>query len=132
MQRVLKPALNPSYSSVPAVNQMEQIATDLAAERSVSQKLENQRLALERQNKEMREKLQELEGQNRARTKATIAALEGKISNLEEQLDQEAKWVPLPLLLYSALPLNGISSSLLPSGEMLFSISEKSTVFFFM
>ena len=91
MQRVLKPALNPSYSSVPAVNQMEQIATDLAAERSVSQKLENQRLALERQNKEMREKLQELEGQNRARTKATIAALEGKISNLEEQLDQEAK-----------------------------------------
>ena len=77
---------------------MEQMATDLAAERSVSQKLENQRLALERQNKEMRDKLQELEGQNRARTKATIAALEGKISNLEEQLDQEAKWVPLPSL----------------------------------
>ncbi|KAK3797476.1 hypothetical protein RRG08_049307 [Elysia crispata] len=71
--------------------QMEQMATDLSSERSVSQKLENQRLALERQNKEMREKLQELEGQNRARTKATIAALEGKVANLEEQLDQEAK-----------------------------------------
>ncbi|KAK7113791.1 hypothetical protein V1264_013012 [Littorina saxatilis] len=70
---------------------MEQMASDLAAERSVSQKLENQRLALERQNKDMREKLQELEGQNRTRTKATIAALEGKIANLEEQLDQEAK-----------------------------------------
>ncbi|XP_059170078.1 myosin heavy chain, non-muscle-like isoform X2 [Physella acuta] len=71
--------------------QLEQMSTDLASERSVSQKLENQRLALERQNKEMRDKLQELEGQNRARTKATIAALESKVANLEEQLDQEAK-----------------------------------------
>ncbi|KAK7484698.1 hypothetical protein BaRGS_00024106 [Batillaria attramentaria] len=70
---------------------MEQMNTDLLAERSISQKLENQRLVLERQNKDMREKLQELEGQNRARTKATIAALESKIANLEEQLDQEAK-----------------------------------------
>lgn len=70
---------------------MDQMATDLASERSVSQKLENQRLQLERQNKEMREKLQELEGQSRARTKAHIAALESKIANLEEQLDQEAK-----------------------------------------
>ncbi|KAL8565495.1 hypothetical protein ACOMHN_049471 [Nucella lapillus] len=74
-----------------AMIQLEQMATDLSAERSVSQKLENQRLTLERQNKEMREKLQELEGQSRARTKATIAALEGKIANIEEQLDQEAK-----------------------------------------
>ncbi|XP_013083692.2 myosin heavy chain, non-muscle isoform X1 [Biomphalaria glabrata] len=74
-----------------ALLQMEQMATDLASERTVSQKLENQRLALERQNKEMRDKLQELEGQNRARTKATIAALESKVANLEEQLDQEAK-----------------------------------------
>ncbi|CAL1540634.1 unnamed protein product [Lymnaea stagnalis] len=71
--------------------QLEQLNTDLASERSVSQKLENQRSALERQNKEMRDKLQELEGQNRARTKATIAALESKVANLEEQLDQEAK-----------------------------------------
>ncbi|XP_070175469.1 myosin heavy chain, embryonic smooth muscle isoform-like isoform X2 [Littorina saxatilis] len=70
---------------------MEQMTSDLAAERSVSQKRENQRLALERQNKDMREKLQELEGQNRTRTKATIAALEGKIANLEDQLDLEAK-----------------------------------------
>ena len=67
------------------------MAAELASERSVAQKLENQRLALERQNKEMKEKLGELEGQSRARTKATIAALEGKIANLEEQLDQEAK-----------------------------------------
>lgn len=48
-------------------------------------------MQLERQNKEMKEKLAELEGQIRTRTKATIAALEGKVSNLEEQLDLETK-----------------------------------------
>ena len=67
------------------------MAADLAAERSVCQKLENQRAALERQNKEIRDKLQESEGLNRARTKSTIAALESKAANFEGQLDQEAK-----------------------------------------
>lgn len=71
--------------------QFEQSQTDLTSERSVTQKLENQRLQLERQNKELKEKLAELEGQIRTRTKATIAALEGKVANLEEQLDLETK-----------------------------------------
>jgi len=48
---------------------------------------------LERQNKDLREKLQELENTVRTRTKATIATLEGKVLNLEEQLDQETKYV---------------------------------------
>ncbi|XP_041362309.1 myosin heavy chain, non-muscle-like isoform X2 [Gigantopelta aegis] len=74
-----------------AVLAMDQMSTELASERSVSQKLENQKLALERQNKEMRDKLAELEGQSRARTKAIIAALESKVVNLEEQLEIEAK-----------------------------------------
>lgn len=46
---------------------------------------------MERQNKDLREKLQELENQIRTRTKATIAALESKVANLEEQLDIETK-----------------------------------------
>jgi myosin protein heavy chain len=46
---------------------------------------------LERQNKDLREKLTELENTIRTRTKATIAALEGKVANLEEQLDVETK-----------------------------------------
>ncbi|GAB6031166.1 MHC class II transactivator [Chamberlinius hualienensis] len=71
--------------------QVEQLTTELAAERSNTQKLENQRMLLERQNKEMKLKLQELETSHRTKTKATIAALESKISNLEEQLDQEVK-----------------------------------------
>ncbi|KAK3091423.1 hypothetical protein FSP39_019778 [Pinctada imbricata] len=70
---------------------LEQMNADLNSERSVTQKLEGQRTSLERQNKEMKEKLQELENTIRTRTKATIAALESKVSNLEEQLDIETK-----------------------------------------
>lgn len=65
--------------------------TDLASERSTTQKLESNRMLLERQNKELKTKLGELETNQRTKTKATIAALESKITNLEEQLEAEAK-----------------------------------------
>ena len=66
---------------------------DLAGERSTTQKLESNRMLLERQNKELKTKLTELETNQRTKTKATIAALESKITNLEEQLEAEAKYV---------------------------------------
>ena len=72
--------------------QLDQLTADLNSEKSVTQKLENQRTTLERQNKELKEKLNELENTLRTRTKATIASLEGKISSLEEQLDIESKY----------------------------------------
>lgn len=53
-------------------------------------------MVLERQNKELKAKLSELEDQMKTRSKATIASLESKIGNLEEQLEVEArlvKWV---------------------------------------
>ncbi|XP_022242820.1 myosin heavy chain, non-muscle-like [Limulus polyphemus] len=74
-----------------AQSQIELLTTDLASERSTSQKLENNRMLLERQNKEMRAKLQELETSQRAKTKSAIAALESKIVQLEEQLELETK-----------------------------------------
>ncbi len=64
---------------------------DLAGERSTTQKLESNRLLLERQNKELKTKLAELETNQRTKTKAVIATLESKINNLEEQLEAEAK-----------------------------------------
>jgi myosin heavy chain 9/10/11/14 len=70
---------------------VEQLTTELAGERSVSQKQESQRVLLERQNKELRAKLVEMETNQRTKTKATVAALEAKIGNLEEQLEVEAK-----------------------------------------
>ncbi|XP_064213332.1 myosin heavy chain, non-muscle isoform X2 [Tribolium castaneum] len=70
---------------------IEQLTSELATERSLAQKQESGKLLLERQNKELKAKLSELETAQRTKTKATIAALESKIGNLEEQLEVEAK-----------------------------------------
>ncbi|XP_044253339.1 myosin heavy chain, non-muscle isoform X1 [Tribolium madens] len=70
---------------------IEQLTSELATERSLAQKQESSKLLLERQNKELKAKLSELETAQRTKTKATIAALESKIGNLEEQLEVEAK-----------------------------------------
>ncbi|EGI59702.1 Myosin heavy chain, non-muscle [Acromyrmex echinatior] len=70
---------------------IEQLTTDLATERSTTQKLESHKMLLERQNKELKAKLTELETAQRAKTKATIQQLESKINNLDEQLETEAK-----------------------------------------
>lgn len=66
---------------------VEQLTAELANERSAAQKQESSRLLLERQNKELKAKLAELETAQRTKTKATITALESKIANLEEQLE---------------------------------------------
>uniref|UniRef100_A0A665W1V3 Myosin-10-like n=1 Tax=Echeneis naucrates TaxID=173247 RepID=A0A665W1V3_ECHNA len=71
--------------------QVDTLTTELSAERSTAQKSENARQQLERQNKELRAKLGELEGSVKNRFKASITALEAKIAQLEEQLEQEAK-----------------------------------------
>ncbi|XP_030262964.1 myosin-10-like isoform X1 [Sparus aurata] len=71
--------------------QVDTLTTELSAERSTGQKSENARQQLERQNKELRAKLGELEGSVKSRFKASITALEAKIAQLEEQLEQEAK-----------------------------------------
>ena len=64
---------------------------ELTAERSTSQRLEGARSQLERQNKELKLKLGELEGTIKSKYKASISALEAKIAQLEEQLDMETK-----------------------------------------
>ncbi|XP_071391140.1 myosin-10-like isoform X1 [Centroberyx affinis] len=71
--------------------QVDTLTTELSGERSAAQKSENSRQQLERQNKELRAKLGELEGSVKSRFKASITALEAKIAQLEEQLEQEAK-----------------------------------------
>ncbi|CAN0302850.1 unnamed protein product [Rangifer tarandus platyrhynchus] len=71
--------------------QIDQFNTDLNLERSHTQKNENARQQLERQNKELKVKLQEMEGTVKSKYKASIAALEAKIAQLEEQLDNETK-----------------------------------------
>ncbi|XP_076298792.1 myosin heavy chain 10 isoform X5 [Lasioglossum baleicum] len=70
---------------------IEQLTNEMTIERSTTQKLESHKLLLERQNKELKAKLTELETAQRAKTKATIQQLESKINNLDEQLETEAK-----------------------------------------
>ena len=48
-------------------------------------------MVLERQNREIKAKLSEMESQLRTRSKAMVSSLENKIASLEEQLEQEAK-----------------------------------------
>uniref|UniRef100_A0A4W4HT87 Myosin-9 n=1 Tax=Electrophorus electricus TaxID=8005 RepID=A0A4W4HT87_ELEEL len=71
--------------------QVDQVNVELTAERSTSQRLEGARSQFERQNKEMKLKLTELEGTVKSKYKATITALEAKIAQLEEQLDIETR-----------------------------------------
>ncbi|XP_042323175.1 myosin-9 [Sceloporus undulatus] len=71
--------------------QIDQINTDLNAERSNAQKNENARQQAERQNKELKAKLQEMETAVKSKYKSSITALEAKIAQLEEQLDAETK-----------------------------------------
>ncbi|XP_031455950.1 myosin-9 isoform X1 [Phasianus colchicus] len=71
--------------------QIDQMNADLNAERSNAQKNENARQQMERQNKELKLKLQEMESAVKSKYKATITALEAKIVQLEEQLDMETK-----------------------------------------
>ncbi|XP_053181064.1 myosin-10 isoform X1 [Scomber japonicus] len=71
--------------------QVDNLNTELAGERSAAQKSENARQQMERQNKELKAKLAELEGAIKSKFKASIAAQEAKILQLEDQLEQEAK-----------------------------------------
>ncbi|XP_051569316.1 myosin-9-like isoform X2 [Myxocyprinus asiaticus] len=74
-----------------ALLQTDQVNIELTAERSTSQRLEGARSQMERQNKELKLKLTELEGTVKSKYKATIAAMEAKIAQLEEQLDVETR-----------------------------------------
>ncbi|XP_029913524.1 myosin-11-like isoform X2 [Myripristis murdjan] len=68
---------------------MDQLGAELAAERSSSQSKEGSRQQLERQNRELKVKLQETEGQGRSKLKSTVTALETKLREAEEKLEIE-------------------------------------------
>ncbi|KAF6732343.1 Myosin-9 [Oryzias melastigma] len=74
-----------------AMLQTDQITLELTAERSNAQRVEGARSQLERQNKELKLKLQDLEGTVKSKYKANMAALEAKVAQLEEQLEMESR-----------------------------------------
>uniref|UniRef100_A0A9J8A9B0 Myosin, heavy chain 11a, smooth muscle n=1 Tax=Cyprinus carpio carpio TaxID=630221 RepID=A0A9J8A9B0_CYPCA len=74
-----------------SAQQVDQLTNELQAERTTSQKNESARQLMERQNKELKAKLQEMENQVKSKFKSSITALEAKVAQLEEQLDQESR-----------------------------------------
>ncbi|XP_035510181.1 myosin-11-like [Morone saxatilis] len=70
---------------------VDQLGAELTAERSSSQTREGSRQQLERQNRELKAKLQEIEGQGRSKLKSSITALEVKLREVEEQLEIESR-----------------------------------------
>ncbi|XP_060030710.1 myosin-14 isoform X1 [Erinaceus europaeus] len=73
------------------VLQVESLTTELSAERSFSAKAESGRQQLERQIQELRGRLGEEDAGVRARQKMVIAALESRLAQAEEQLEQESR-----------------------------------------
>ncbi|KAL3981567.1 Myosin-10 [Acanthocheilonema viteae] len=71
--------------------QVEQLTTELSVERSTTQKLETEKQAMERANRELKNKVSELETSAQTRSRAQIAALEAKIQYLEEQYNAESQ-----------------------------------------
>uniref|UniRef100_A0A8C6LNT5 Myosin-10-like n=1 Tax=Nothobranchius furzeri TaxID=105023 RepID=A0A8C6LNT5_NOTFU len=69
--------------------QVETLTVQLQGERTLAQKAEMSRELLERQNKELKTRLEELEGAVRGKHKLSVAALEAKVESMEEQLEQE-------------------------------------------
>ncbi|KAI1732396.1 myosin head (motor domain) domain-containing protein [Ditylenchus destructor] len=72
-----------------AQSQLDQLTSDLSIERSLAQKLEGEKQAIERANRELRAKITELETSAQSRSRAQIAALEARVQNLDEQLNNE-------------------------------------------
>ncbi|KAM3863683.1 myosin-14-like [Diretmus argenteus] len=68
---------------------MEQMGAELTAERASAHSREGSRQQLERQNRDLKAKLQEIEGQGRSKLKSSIVSLETKLRDAEEHLEIE-------------------------------------------
>jgi myosin protein heavy chain len=69
---------------------LDKMSTDLHIEKSNFSKAENAKLLLEKQNRELRDKVTELEELAKGRNKTVISNLEAKMAQLEEQLHLES------------------------------------------
>jgi len=74
------------------IHQVEQLTTERDSAHAMGNKADTERAVLERQNAELRAKLADQETETRTRFKTEKSSLEGRITNLQEQLDTEAKY----------------------------------------
>ncbi|XP_069783178.1 myosin-10-like isoform X2 [Narcine bancroftii] len=71
------------------LDQVEEVTMELSSARMWSKNAETSRQQLERQNKELRARLSELEGIIHSKFRASVVTLEGKVTQLENQLEAE-------------------------------------------
>lgn len=69
--------------------QVDTLTIQLQGQKTLAQKAEAERDRLDKQNKELKTCLSDLEGAVKGKHKLSIAALEAKIESMEEQLEQE-------------------------------------------
>ncbi|XP_059927185.1 cingulin-like protein 1 isoform X1 [Gadus macrocephalus] len=72
-------------------DQVEQMRGELLQERSSRQDLECDKMALERQNKDLRGRVSHLEGSQRTSQEGVVSQLEGRVGELEERLEAEER-----------------------------------------
>ena len=71
---------------------MEQLTAERDSVQAMGSKADTERAVLERQNAELRAKLADMETETRTRFKTEKSSMEGRITNLQEQLDTEVKY----------------------------------------
>ncbi|KAJ8272385.1 hypothetical protein COCON_G00112440 [Conger conger] len=71
--------------------QVEQLRNELLQERAARQDLECDKLALERRNKDLKGRLDHLEGSQKSSKEGVVTQLEGRIQELEERLEVEER-----------------------------------------
>ncbi|XP_029982301.1 cingulin-like protein 1 [Sphaeramia orbicularis] len=71
--------------------QVEQMRNELLQERASRQDLECDKMALERQNKDLKSRVSHLEGSQKSNKEGLISQLEGRIQELEERLEGEER-----------------------------------------
>ncbi|XP_073319906.1 cingulin-like protein 1 isoform X2 [Pagrus major] len=71
--------------------QVEQMRNELLQERASRQDLECDKMALERQNKDLKSRVSHFEGSQKSNKEGLVAQLEGRIQELEERLEGEER-----------------------------------------
>ncbi|XP_049900415.1 cingulin-like protein 1 isoform X1 [Epinephelus moara] len=71
--------------------QVEQMRNELLQERASRQDLECDKMALERQSKDLKSRVAHLEGSHKSNKEGLVAQLEGRIQELEERLEGEER-----------------------------------------
>ena len=73
--------------------QLDEAQSELSLEKSKAKQAETAKIALEKSNKELRQRLAEFEGDRNSRVKAELEAARAKLVAAEDERDQEQRYL---------------------------------------